>query len=398
MGPTKGLLMTDIQSRRPRPLVLVADDDADLRSLAQLQLGDGFDVIQASNGERCVAVAASEHPDVILLDIMMPGMNGSQVLKKLAGMTRTKDIPVIFFSALSGVDNRIKGLEEGAVDYIEKPVEARELIARVGIAARKLARHRDPIADDDLDPRTRLPLRHAFEERLAQEVSRSERSAAALSVILIDIDDMSTTDQTQGPTAADELVGEIAVVLRSVLRRADGVYSYGAHRFAGILPDTDIATSYLAAERCRQAIGKVIFDGRSVVVSIGMAEYSVGRKAEELIAKAEMALFHAKESGGNRSWRSDDPRRRSINPIALSEDLTEREWDVLAHLANRRTEQEIAGRMGIRPGTVRSHKARIRRKLHVDPDLRLAEFARSNFKELVTRLEKISAEADQVTA
>ena len=81
---------------------------------------------------------------------------------------------------------------------------------------------------------------------------------------------------------------------------------------------------------------------------------------------------------------------RSINPIALSEELTDREWDVLAHLANRRTEQDIARRMGIRPGTVRSHKARIRRKLHVDPDLRLSEFARSNFRELIKRLEKIS--------
>jgi DNA-binding NarL/FixJ family response regulator len=103
-------------------------------------------------------------------------------------------------------------------------------------------------------------------------------------------------------------------------------------------------------------------------------------------------LFRAKESGGNRSWRADDPRKRSINPIALSEELTDREWDVLAHLANRRTEQDIAKRMGIRPGTVRSHKARIRRKLHVDPELRLSEFARSNFRELINRLEQISME------
>jgi diguanylate cyclase (GGDEF)-like protein len=390
--------MTDTQSRRSRPLVLVADDDADLRSLAQLQLGDGFDVIQASNGERCVAVAASEHPDVILLDIMMPGMNGSQVLKKLSDMSRTKDIPVIFFSALAGAEDRVKGLEEGAVDYITKPVEPRELVARVGIAARKIARQPDQTARNDGDPTTSLPLRPAFEERLGQEVSRSERSAAPLSVILIELDDMPTTDEVRLTGQANELLEEIAIVLRGVLRRADGVYRYDDHRFAGILPDTDIATSYLAAERCRQAIAKVTFDGRPVSACIGMAEYSTGRKAEELISKAEIALFHAKESGGNRSWRADDPRKRSINPIALSEDLTEREWDVLAHLANRRTEQDIATRMGIRPGTVRSHKARIRRKLHVDPDLRLSEFARSNFKELVGRIEKVTADERKLNA
>lgn len=387
--------MTDTQSRRERPLVLVTDDDADLRSLAQLQLGDGFDVIQASNGERCLMVAASEHPDVILLDVMMPGMDGSQVLEKLSGMARTRDIPVIFFSALGGSDHRIKGLEEGAVDYIAKPVESRELVARVGIAARRIASDRELAARNGRSQRAPLPLRPAFEERLGQEVSRSERSAAALSVILIGIDDMATLKESSGAEAVGDVMDELAVTLRSVLRRADGIYRYSDHRFAGILPDTDIATSYLAAERCRQAVAKITVDGRPVAVSIGMAEYSTGRKAEELIAKAEMALLHAQESGGNRLWRADDPRRHSINPIALSGDLTEREWDVLAHLANRRTEQEIAGRMGIRPGTVRSHKARIRRKLHVDPDLRLSEFARSNFKELVNRLEKISAEEQQ---
>ncbi len=390
--------MGDTQSRRSRPLVLVVDDDADLRSLAQLQLGAGFDVIQASDGQRCVARAASEHPDVILLDMMMPGMNGSEVLKELSAMPVTKDIPVIFLSALGGVDHRVKGLEEGAVDYIAKPVESRELIARVGIAARTTARHQELAAQAGSDKRTGLPLRPAFEERLVQEVSRSERSSAALSVMLLYIDQMADIKAALAVEAADELMHEAALVVRNVFRRADDVYRYSDDEFAAILPDTDIATSYLAAERCRQAIAKIIFEGKPVSVSIGTAEYSTGHKSEELIAKAEIALFRAKESGGNRSWRADDPRKRSINPIALSEDLTEREWDVLAHLANRRTEQDIARRMGIRPGTVRSHKARIRRKLHIDPDLRLSEFARSNFRELVGRLEKISTEEQRVEA
>ena len=390
--------MGTTESRRSRPLVLVVDDDADLRSLAQLQLGAGFDVIQASDGQRCVARAASEQPDVILLDMMMPGMNGSEVLKELSAMPVTKDIPVIFLSALGGVDHRVKGLEEGAVDYIAKPVESRELIARVSIAARTTARHQELAAQVGSDRRTGLSLRPAFEERLLQEVSRSERSSAALSVMLLYIDQMAAIKAALAVEAADELMHDAALVVRNVFRRADGVYRYSDDEFAAILPDTDIATSCLAAERCRQAIAKITFEGQPVSVSIGTAEYSTGRKSEELIAKAEIALFRAKESGGNRSWRADDPRKRSINPIALSEDLTEREWDVLAHLANRRTEQDIARRLGIRPGTVRSHKARIRRKLHIDPDLRLSEFARSNFRELVGRLEKISTEEQRVEA
>ena len=387
--------MERLMPTRGRPLVLVVDDDEDLRSLAQLQLGDGFDVIQAADGERCVSLAFAERPDVILLDMMMPGMDGAQVLEQLHASSQTRDIPVIFLSALSDVDERVKGLESGAVDYISKPVESRELVARVGVAARTRARHRELQSRGAPGRQTGLPAKNEFDERLAQEVARSERSNNALSVMLIDVDHMGRLNEHLGRDLADQLLEEIGSVLRGVFRRADGVYRYGGDEFAAVLPDTDIATSFLAAERCRVAVNRLDYGKTSVTVSIGTAEFSAGRSTDELIAKAESALFHARESGGDRSWRADDPRKRSINAISLSEELTDREWDVLSHLANRRTEQDIARRMGIRPGTVRSHKARIRRKLHVDPDLRLADFARSNFRELVDRLERISLEQDR---
>ena len=388
--------MQEFSSSRTRPVVLVVDDEADLRELARLQLGDGFDVIQADSGERCIDLAVESRPDVILLDMMMPGMNGAQVLQRLSASDSTKDIPVIFLSALGATDDRIRGLESGAVDYIPKPVEQRELVARVGVAARAKGRHQQ--AQSNAQQLTGLPPRPEFEERLAQEVSRSERSSAPLSVMLLDIDGMEQINEQVGRSGGDDVRAEVGKVLREVFRRADGVYTYGADEFAAILPDTDVATSFLAAERCREAVRQVTVGGRPVSLSIGTTEFSSGRTSQELIGKAEIALFHAKESGGDRAWRSDDPRKRSINPTALSEDLTEREWDVLAYLANRRTEQDIARRMGIRPGTVRSHKARIRRKLNVDPDLRLSEFARMNFRELITRLEKLSDAEQKVGA
>lgn len=385
--------MQEISSGRPRPVVMVVDDEADLRELARIQLGDGFDVIQAENGEACVDLAIETQPDVILLDMMMPGMDGTQVLQRLSAAETTKDIPVIFLSSLGAVDDRIRGLESGAVDYIPKPVAPRELVARVGVAARTHAR--SVAARTHFDG---LPPREAFEERLAQEVFRSERSGAPLSIMLLDVDGLGKINEDLGQTTGDQVLVDIGAVLRKVFRRADGVYRYGRDEFCAVLPDTDVATSFLAAERCREALANLTVAGRSLTVSIGTAEFSAGRSPEELIAKAEIALFHAKESGGNRAWRADDPRKRSINPTALSQDLTEREWDVLAHLANRRTEQDIARRMGIRPGTVRSHKARIRRKLNVDPDLRLSEFARMNFRDLVARLEQLSDEGEKVGA
>lgn len=382
--------------KRERPLVLVVDDDEDLRTLARVQLSSGYDVIQAADGTRCIEMAGEHQPDVIVLDIMMPGMSGSEVLHELSTRDGTKDIPVIFLSALNTVDDRIKGLEEGAVDYISKPVESRELAARVGAAARSRLQQQELRAKLAIDNATGLGDLKAFQLRLNQEIARSDRSSAPLSVMLIDIDGMTELNDAAGMHIGDQVIAAVAEALSRVLRSSDGIYRYEADDFAAVLPDTDVATAFLAAERCRHAIAQIAFDHGPVTLSLGVAEFVAGRKAEDVTAKAQIALFRAKESGGNRTWRADDPRRQSLNPIALSDKLTEREWDILSHLANHRTEVEIARRMGIRPGTVRSHKARIRRKLHVDPDLRLSDFARSNFRQLVERLDRIKVSDEEL--
>ncbi|HEV3473483.1 MAG TPA: diguanylate cyclase [Actinomycetota bacterium] len=386
------------ENTRERPLVLVVDDDEDMRVLAGAQLRDGYDVLAAEDGVHCVELAREQRPDVILLDMMMPGMSGADVLRALGEADSTKDIPVIFLSALTAIEDRVRGLEEGAVDWISKPIESRELVARVGVAARIRARQEELRSRLALDGATGLGDRFAFNQRLAHEVARSSRSNAPLSVLLIDIDGMTGMNDRWGELIGDELIQVVAEELRAVLRTSDGIYRYEGDDFAAVLPDTDMSTAFLAAERCRHAIMEMPTGRGDITISLGVAEYASGRKPEDLVAKAQIALFRAKESGGNRSWRADDPRRHSLHPIALSEDLTEREWAILGHLANRRTEAEIAGRLEIRPGTVRSHKARIRRKLHVDTDVRLSDFAQSNFRQLVERLDRIESSGKETVS
>lgn len=364
---------------------MIVDDDPDLRTLAGIQLSQGFEVIEASNGAECVDKAASEQPDVILLDMMMPDMDGNEVLTALSKDPLTADIPVIFLSALGTTADRVKGLESGAVDFIAKPPEPEELIARVGAAARTKARQNEIASRSEADSVTRLPERGAFEHRLAQEISRSERSGAPLSILLIDLDHLDSVNSELGRAAGDRVLAGVADALNTTLRTADVLYRYGGDEFAVVLPDTEVGTAYLAAERCRRAIEKVEAEGVPTAASVGVAEFSSGRTAEEVIERAEIALFRAKESGGGRTWRADDPRKHGINTQSLSEELTEREWEVLIHLSHRRTEQETARRLGISRGTVRSHKARIRRKLHVSPDVRLSEFVKTNFADLVDR-------------
>jgi diguanylate cyclase (GGDEF)-like protein len=385
--PTSGSGSMNNASERSKPLVLVTDDDPDLRMLADMQLSpQGYDVIQASDGTECISLAAQHLPDVILLDMMMPGMNGSEVLTQLSNDPRTADIPVVFLSALNSTEERVKGLERGAVDWISKSTEPREMVARVGAAARTRARQEEIKLQAGADPVTRLQDRSSFTRRLEQEVSRHSRSAAPLSILLIALDDSDEIVEQHGTAVHDELMRQCAAVLTATLRTSDGLYRYGSGEFAAALPDTDVVTAYLAAERCREQLETLEVVGRPTSVSIGVAQAMNARNGDDLIARGEIALFRARESGGGQSWRADDLRRHSLNPVALSEDLTEREWDVVMHLSHRRTEHEIARRLGITRGTVRSHKARIRRKLHVAPDIRLADFVRTNLKDLISRL------------
>ncbi|MEA2447086.1 MAG: two-component system, cell cycle response regulator, partial [Actinomycetota bacterium] len=274
---------------RSTPLVLVVDDDPNLRMLAEMQLSvQGFDVVQASNGEEALAMARSKAPDVILLDMMMAGMDGADVLRALHADPLTEGIPVILLSALGGTEDRVKGLDDGAVDWITKPHEPRELIARVGAAARTKARGEEQMAKVGGDTVTKLPVRAEFDNRLRLEVSRSSRNALPFSVMLIDVDDMGSVNGRLGPTVGDELLRQIAGVVKSILRTSDELFRYGGDEFAVLLPDIAIGAAYLAAERCREEIATLQSAGVPTSVSIGVAQFSVGRTAEEIISRLEL--------------------------------------------------------------------------------------------------------------
>ena len=360
------------------PVVLVVDDDPELLTLARMQLEDDFEVLSAGGGKECLDLAARHSPDVILLDMMMPDMDGREVLAHLASDPHTAGIPVVFLSALDDVKDKVEGLQSGAVDYITKPAEPEELAARLTLAVQ--ARPKDEI-DLDLD----LPDQADFKARVAEEIHRADRSKSPLSILLIQIDGTDSVLETQASFPI------VAASLRTTLRVSDVLCRYDDTTFAAVLPDTNTATAYYAAERCRAGL-KGLRDGERVTLSIGIAELANKRTVDEIVDKAVMALGRAKESGGDQSWRADDLRRTGTSPSALSGELTEREWDVLSHLVNKRTEIDIAKRLGISAGTVRSHKARIRRKLAVSPNVRLYDFAKANFKDMLTEMGRSAPE------
>ena len=369
-----------------KPLVLVVDDDLDLLRLAEVQLRADFSLILAEGGAECIQIAQTRPPNVIVLDMMMPGMDGLTVLEILNEDSSTADIPVICLSALSRVDDKLKGLYGGAIDYMTKPADQRELVARIWSAIRRREKETAALQRSAADPITQLPSRGAFDLRLNEEIARSKRTSAPFSVLIIDVDQMDAINESIGREQSDRLLARLARVVKSNLRASDLLFRYESDEFSALLPESDAGTAWVAAERIRSAVKEIESNSVLATVSVGIAEYSRSKSLGELMSKAEIALFKAKESGGDMSWRSDDPRKRSLNTVSLAEELTLREWDVLAHLAQRRTEQEIADVLGISSGTVRSHKARIRRKLHVAPDVRLADFVRDNFRDLSERV------------
>jgi diguanylate cyclase (GGDEF)-like protein len=369
-----------------KPRVLVVDDDTSMRRVADLHLSEVFDVQVASDGADGLKLALGEAPDVIVVAKTLPDMDGIELLASLSNHYRTADVPVVFVSAQPATEEKIEGLERGAVDYIVTPFEPRELAARLSAAVRTGSRLGELRRSIAVDPLTELFNRTAFESRLEQETARSERSGAPMSAMLVDVDRFERINQTHGRRAGDELLREMGSTLRATVRASDSVYRFGADEFAVLLPDTELAPAYLAAERCRNEIATITLGGFPISVSIGVAETSNGRSSQSLIGRAQIALLRARESGGGCSWRADDPRRHGLNPVALSQELTAREWDLLTHISHRRSEPEIARLMGISRGTVRSHKARIRRKLHISSDVRLADFVRLNFRDLLHRL------------
>ena len=212
----------------PKPIVLLIDDDADSRALAEFQLSDAYTVLQASSGAEGLNLATDRRPDVIVLDVLMPDLDGTSVMRKLAVDPVTREIPVIFLSAVSEGEERARALEVGAVDFITKPAHGREFVARVEMAARQRLRTTDPAFGG--------PEGEVFRERLEQEIARSRRINTSLSILLVNIDGMREINSEHGRDGGDDLLRAIRQTIAMKLRTSDAVFRLNGDEFAAILP------------------------------------------------------------------------------------------------------------------------------------------------------------------
>ncbi|WP_249012406.1 diguanylate cyclase [Conexibacter sp. DBS9H8] len=271
----------------------------------------GYDVLTAEDGADALTLAREYVPDVILLDHEMPILNGHEVLAQLQADPQLAEIPVIFLTGVEDAGHMAASLAAGALDYLRKPFERRELLARVGVA-RRLKRVQDELRARNeqleqlafIDPLTRLFNRRAAADKLAELISRSQRRGAALSVVLLDIDSFKAINDTFGHDAGDRVLSGVAARLHTRARREDVLARWGGEEFVALLADIGPAGALKVAEAFRDIVANTPFtaadDGTSlrVTVSVGAASWT-GDGAEALLRRADAAMYEAKRAGGD---------------------------------------------------------------------------------------------------
>ncbi len=298
---------------RTRRVLVVDDEPANIRVVAEA-LGEGFDVRFATDGEKALQLAATAGIDLVLLDVVMPGLDGHEVLRRLKSDENTRSIPVIFVTARDEVDDETRGFDLGAVDYITKPVSPPVVRARVRTHI-ELKEQRDLLEERaSIDGLTGIANRRSFDDGLAAWWRHAARSGLPLTLLMLDVDFFKQFNDHYGHRPGDECLRRVAAALAASFARVDELPArYGGEEFAVILPSCGTADARVHAGRLLAAIRALdIPHGFSAVapyvtVSIGGATTLVtpGDSAAEFVARTDALLYEAKHQGRNRARHAD---------------------------------------------------------------------------------------------
>jgi len=321
--------------------VLVVDDTPpNLHLLITMLTRKGYDARGEADGELALVSIDKDLPDLVLLDINMPNIDGFEVCRRLKASDRTREIPVIFISARDEVLDKVQAFSVGAVDYITKPFQIAEVLARVDnqITLRKLQKqlqeqnellkkeisHRilaEAMLQEanvqlerlvNLDGLTKLANRRCFDEYLEQEWQRLAREQQSLALIMCDIDFFKNYNDSYGHIVGDDCLKKVsALIQQSVRRPADLAARYGGEEFVVVLPNTDVEGAMAVAEIIRQKLRELAIPHQDSAVSeyvtLSMGVTSLIPKLDSnpsvLLTAADYALYRAKELGRNQTYQ-----------------------------------------------------------------------------------------------
>ena len=288
-------------------LLIIDDDNLNLTQLSKI-LKPEYTVRAASGGAAGIKAAEKFMPDLILLDILMPEMDGYRVFEAIKNSEVTTHIPVIFITGLNDKNDEIKGLQLGAVDYISKPFDDIIVKLRVHQQIRNINQMRIIENLSMLDQLTGIPNRRNFDGRMNIEWSRAIREKMSIGFMMIDIDRFKTYNDTYGHPQGDKALIAVAHCISGVLKRSsDFAARWGGEEFSVLLPNADSAGGMMMAEKIREAVEAMEItcaDGTitKVTISIGVNTHipSPDFTIEEFVSRADRALYESKHAGRNK--------------------------------------------------------------------------------------------------
>jgi two-component system cell cycle response regulator len=326
--------------------ILIVDDHEDNVEVLRARLeARGYRTVTASDGREALEAVKRQPPDLVLLDVMMPHVDGMEVARRIKADRDLPFIPIIMQTALDSTEHKVEGLDAGADDYITKPINFAELEARVRSMLRvkalqeEVERQRDELQElnarlvsiSRTDGLTGLINRRHLEERLEEQFEHARRLAEPFTVVMCDLDKFKSVNDTYGHQAGDAVLRQLAEILTAQAREIDHVGRYGGEEFMLILPGTVLDAGVTFAERVRHAIAEhtFTFDGGVIhrTGSFGVAGWPHPRVAscDELVRAADEALYVAKETGRDKVVRFDGPE---FNAHTQSDDAEQRDVDV----------------------------------------------------------------------
>lgn len=293
-----------------KPLILVVDDIMEnIKIVGDNLRNAGYLVAIADNGQDALNAVENLKPDLILLDIQMPEMDGYEVCRRVKSVEATAGIPVIFLTAKSGIDEIVKGFDVGGVDYITKPFNSRELLARVKTHL-ELKFYREKVEEMSLfDEITKVPNKRYFNKYYETEWRRAARENTDMSIIFIDIDYFKNYNDTYGHLEGDRCLASIASSIKKCAERAgDFMARFGGEEFIYILPNTAREGAMFVAEDMRKSVMELKIEHRGssvypyVTISIGVVSFMphIEKDMDNVLIQADTALYTAKNNGRNR--------------------------------------------------------------------------------------------------
>lgn len=312
--------------------ILVVDDTpTNLRLILEYLANTGATILVARNGEGALKQAVVSSPDLVLLDVMMPpGIDGFETCRRLKAHDQLKHVPVIFLTDLDDRVNKIKGIEAGGADYVTKPFDSPELVARLAThlslyfyrkaleeTNRELQQANDALMRSRkklemaarTDPLTELPNRRDGLEKLEYERVRFERHRQSFSVALCDLDHFKQINDRFGHDCGDAILTMAASLMRSSIRKLDIVARWGGEEFLFLFPETGIDGGYVVCEKIRATIAEHAFRYRDhaipLTVTIGVSVFDTyEHSVDQAVRAADRALYYGKHHGRNQvnSW------------------------------------------------------------------------------------------------